>query len=141
MAVLGSFSNPHRGSKYGKAEDREIPIRPNFSRFLTSRPFPNALSILLCRALPFRNWRKRGMNGYPRSRFANSAIRILEFCSATAVVGMIGRVFHCIREDNGPTDWRLVYAQVVAASSSIASLTLMPPLHYAFKLWPADLAL
>lgn len=74
-------------------------------------------------------------------RIANVILRFFELCSAAIVVGIVGWAMHRVSDGNGHINNRLIYAQVVAALSTVASLVLMPPLQYVFMAWPVDLIL
>lgn len=75
------------------------------------------------------------------SRVANVILRFLELGSAAIVAGIIGWGLHRIDGGNGPSNGRLVYAEVVAALSMAASIILLIPFKFVFKAWPVDILL
>lgn len=81
------------------------------------------------------------MGEHTGSKIANVFLRFFQLVSAAVVVGIVGWELHRINQGNGSHNGRLIYAEVVAALSIVASLVLMPPLRYVFFGWPADLIL
>lgn len=81
------------------------------------------------------------MGEHTGRRVVNVLLRFFELCSAVIVVGIIGWALHRIHDGNGSANGRLVYTEVVAALSIVASIVLMPPLRYVFKAWFVDLIL
>lgn len=75
------------------------------------------------------------------SRVANVILRFLELGSAAIVAGIIGWGLHRIDGGNGVSNGRLVYAEVVAALSVVASIVLLIPFKFVFKAWPVDILL
>lgn len=81
------------------------------------------------------------MGEHTGSKVANVILRFFELCSAAIVTGIIGWSLHRIDSGNGPTNGRLVYAEVVAVMSLVASIILLIPFGFVFKAWPLDLLL
>jgi len=81
------------------------------------------------------------MNEHTGSRVANVVFRFFQLCSAAIVAGIIGWGLHRIDRGNGPSNGRLVYAEVVAALTLAISLVLLVPFKFVFKAWPVDLLL
>ncbi|KAH7110132.1 hypothetical protein B0J11DRAFT_599712 [Dendryphion nanum] len=75
------------------------------------------------------------------SKVVSVILRFGELASAIIVVALLSRFFYLlhIAPDNGPTDGRLIYAQVISCLEMIFSLFLIPPLKYSFYAWPLDI--
>lgn len=85
--------------------------------------------------------KSHNMGEHTGRRVVNVLLRFFQLCSAVIVVGIIGWALHRIHDGNGSANGRLVYTEVVAALSIVASIVLMPPLRYVFKAWFVDLIL
>lgn len=81
------------------------------------------------------------MGEHTGSRVANVILRFFQLGSAAIVAGIIGWGLHRIDRGNGPSNGRLIYAEVVAALSLVASIVLLIPFKFVFSAWPVDLLL
>lgn len=81
------------------------------------------------------------MGEHTGSRVANAILRFFQLGSAAIVVGILSWALHRIDTGNGSSNGKLIYVEVVAAMSIVASIVLMIPLKFVFKVWPLDIIL
>jgi hypothetical protein len=68
----------------------------------------------------------------------SACLRVLEFCSAGVILGLLARFFHLLDQLDAPHDSRLILALSMAAISVFFSMILVPPVKYSFYLFPID---
>ncbi|ORX98674.1 hypothetical protein BCR34DRAFT_640649 [Clohesyomyces aquaticus] len=76
------------------------------------------------------------------SKILSVILRAGELCSFSIVIGLLGRFFYLFHLGTDESlNGRLIYAEVIAGLSIVASILLMPPLKYSFCAWPVDVVL
>ena len=73
------------------------------------------------------------------SKITSVIFRIGELVCATIVLGIISRFLYLVDLGNGPTNGKVVYAEVIAALSIAFAILLMPPFPCSFYFFPLDL--
>jgi len=67
--------------------------------------------------------------------------RLGELVSAVIVLAIVGRFLHLLNLGNGSIESRIIYAEVMAAISTVFSIFLVIPAMYSFWAFPLDFAL
>jgi len=75
------------------------------------------------------------------SKTCSVILRLGELVSAAVVAGIVGRYLHYLSNAHAHAGSRILYAEVMAGISIVASLLLLPPLRYSFYCFGLDLAL
>jgi hypothetical protein len=75
------------------------------------------------------------------SKTCSVILRSGELISATIIAGILGRYLYFLSSANAHVGSRVIYAEVIAGISILASLVLFPPLKYSFYCFGLDFAL
>ncbi|KAH8742632.1 hypothetical protein BGZ57DRAFT_808835 [Hyaloscypha finlandica] len=75
------------------------------------------------------------------SKTCSLILRVGELISAAIVAGVLGRYLYFLSSAHAHAGSRIIYAEVIAGISILASLVLFPPLKYSFYCFGLDFAL
>lgn len=71
----------------------------------------------------------------------SACLRVLEFCCACIVLGLLARFTYLLNQLDGPHDSRVIYTLSMSAISVFLTLILIPPVKYSFYCFPLDFSL
>jgi len=74
-------------------------------------------------------------------KVVSACLRVLEFCCASIVLGLLARFTYLLNQLDGPNDSRIIYTLSMSAISVFLTLILIPPVKYSFYCFPLDFSL